>query len=347
MCLAWLTADIQDTFEVLALTLLEQILLGNSASPLRKALIDSALGSALCDGTGFDADNRDTLFVAGLKDVEQAAADKIEEIIVGVLRDLVEKGIDKNLIDSAIHQIEFHRKEITNTPYPYGIKLLLSFSGSWFHGGDPVKILNFDADLAKLQTELAKGAFFENCIQKYFLDNPHRVLLTLVPDQEMEQNETRRVRAELDRIKKELSRSDIDRIKQDAEALKASAGNRRGCFLPAHPAARRHSTVCSHYQGKCIRGCRARPPFTTRQHPVLFISRRPPEPVYYPLRCYRWPRFSVTRFRGWAPPSGIMPRWHSASMHIREVSDYQPTPAPDLTTPGIACPLSHLMENVF
>jgi len=220
VCLAWLTADIQDTFEVLVLTLLEQILLGNSASPLRKALIDSALGSALCDGTGFDADNRDTLFVAGLKDVEQAAAEKIEEIIISVFRDLVEKGIDKNLIDSAIHQIEFHRKEITNTPYPYGLKLLLTFSGSWFHGGDPVKILNFDADLAKLQNELAKGAFFENCIQNYFLKNPHRVLLTLVPDQKQEQIETRRVQAELDAIRKELSPSDIERIKKDAEALK-------------------------------------------------------------------------------------------------------------------------------
>jgi Zn-dependent M16 (insulinase) family peptidase len=220
VCLAWLTADIQDTFEVLVLTLLEQILLGNSASPLRKALIDSALGSALCDGTGFDADNRDTLFVAGLKEVEQAAANKIEKIIFSVFRDLVENGIDQNLIDSAIHQIEFHRKEITNTPYPYGLKLLLTFSGSWLHGGDPVKILNFDADLAKLQSKLAKGAFFENRIQKYFLDNPHRVLLTLVPDQQQEQNENQRVRAELERIQKKLSPSDLDRIEQDAEALK-------------------------------------------------------------------------------------------------------------------------------
>jgi len=59
VCVAWLTADIKDSFEILTLTLLEQILLGNSASPLRKALIDSGLGSALCDGCGFDADNRD------------------------------------------------------------------------------------------------------------------------------------------------------------------------------------------------------------------------------------------------------------------------------------------------
>ena len=36
-CVAWLMADIKDTFEVLSLALLERILLGNAASPLRKA----------------------------------------------------------------------------------------------------------------------------------------------------------------------------------------------------------------------------------------------------------------------------------------------------------------------
>ncbi len=219
VCLAWLTADIKDTFEVLALTLLEQILLGNSASPLRKALIDSGLGSALCDGTGFNADNRDTMFVSGLKDVDSSDSKQIEDIILGVMQHLVEKGIDQTLIDSAIHQIEFHRKEITNTPYPYGIKLLLTFSGSWFHGGDPVKILNFDADLARLKQELAHGPFFEERIKTYFLDNPHRVTITLVPDQDLMSKENDRVRAELDRIKNELPPSDIDRIKQDAAAL--------------------------------------------------------------------------------------------------------------------------------
>jgi len=219
VCVAWLTADIKDSFEILTLTLLEQILLGNSASPLRKALIDSGLGTALCDGCGFDADNRDTLFASGLKDVDQSSAGRIEGIIFNVLTGLVQNGIEKKLIDSAIHQIEFHRKEITNTPYPYGIKLLLTFSGSWFHGGDPLKILNFDADLARLKSEMARGAFFEDKIKNYFLDNPHRILLTLVPDQQMEQKETERLRLELERVRKDLASSDLDRIRQDAEAL--------------------------------------------------------------------------------------------------------------------------------
>jgi Zn-dependent M16 (insulinase) family peptidase len=220
VCIAWLTADIKDAFEVLTLALLEQILLGNSASPLRKALIDSELGTALCDGSGFDADNRDTMFVCGLKDVRQSAAEKIEKIVFNVLTDLVSKGIDKKLIESAVHQIEFHRKEVTNTPYPYGIKLLLTFTGSWLHGGDPTKILKFDIDLKRLRKELTSGPFFENQIKKYFLENPHRVLLTLVPDPEMEKNEAKRVNAELDKIKDGLSQSDIEKIKQEIETLR-------------------------------------------------------------------------------------------------------------------------------
>jgi Zn-dependent M16 (insulinase) family peptidase len=218
-CVAWLTADIKNSFDVLTLSLMEQVLLGNSAAPLRKALIDSGLGSALCDGSGFDADNRDTLFVSGLKDVEVASAEKIETIIFEVLTDLANNGIDRELIDSAIHQIEFHRKEITNTPYPYGIKLLLTFAGPWLHGGDPVKILKFEDDLKKLRKRMEQGPFFENQLKKYFLNNSHRSRLTMVPDQQLEFNETVRVQSELEKIKQNLTRYEIEKIRQDAKAL--------------------------------------------------------------------------------------------------------------------------------
>ncbi|MFH2219143.1 MAG: insulinase family protein [Pseudomonadota bacterium] len=233
VCVAWLTADIRDNFEVLILTLLEQILLGNPASPLRRALIDSGLGTALCDGTGYDSGNRDTLFVCGLKDTEADSTDKIEAIVFDVLKNLSEKGIDKQLIESAIHQIEFHQKEITNTPYPYGLKLLLSFSGSWFHGGHPDRILRFDSDLERLRIELSKGPFFENRIKKYFLDNPHRVLLTLAPDPLMEQQKNEQVAAQLDRIRSGMKPSDLKKIVEDAEALKQlQEGNEDTSLLP-------------------------------------------------------------------------------------------------------------------
>ncbi|MCU0555766.1 MAG: insulinase family protein [Desulfobacterales bacterium] len=219
VCLAWLTADIQDTFEVLVLTLLEQILLGNSASPLRKALIDSGLGTALSDAAGFVPDHRDTMFAAGLKDVQQADADQVAAIIDGVLRGLAQDGVDRELVEAAIHQLEFHRKEITNTPYPYGLKLMLFFSGGWFHGGDPVRAFQFDADLDRIRAALAAKPFFENRIRRYFIDNPHRVLFTLAPDQQMADAAEERVAAELAAIRAELSAPEVEKIAADAEAL--------------------------------------------------------------------------------------------------------------------------------
>ncbi len=219
VCGAWLTADVKDPFEILVLTLLEQILLGNSASPLRKALIDSELGTALSDGSGFSPGNRDTLFACGLKDVTPSAAEEIEVIIFDVLKNLVEKGIDGRLIESAIHQVEFHRKEITNHPYPYGIKLLLSFCGSWFHGGDPVRNLKLDDDLNRLQDELAKGPFFEDRIKMYFLENPHRLLFTLQPDPLMEEKEDEKIADRLQRIRGKMTPSDIEKVRKDAEDL--------------------------------------------------------------------------------------------------------------------------------
>ncbi len=223
-CVAWLMADITDFFEVLVLVVLEQILLSNAASPLRKALIDSSLGSDLSDGTGFDPDMRDTMFACGLKDVTEDSIEKIEKIIFSTLENIVSRGIDKNLIDSAIHQIEFSRKEKTNTPYPFGIKLFLSFAGTWLHNGDPVNCIEFDKDLEKLKLKISQGPFLENKIKEYFIDNNHKVLFTLVPDHEMEQRNTERTRKELalifEKLKKEKTGRTIEKIIQDAENLK-------------------------------------------------------------------------------------------------------------------------------
>ena len=53
----------------LSFSILSHLLLGTSASPLRKALIDSQLGSEIFGG-GFDDNRADTLFAVGLKGTE-------------------------------------------------------------------------------------------------------------------------------------------------------------------------------------------------------------------------------------------------------------------------------------
>ena len=220
-CVAWLTADIKDSFEMLILAVLEQVLLGNDASPLRKKLIDSGLGSALSDCTGFDDDMRDTMFACGLKEISKDSVKAVETLIMKTLEEIAARGINKTLVDSAIHQIEFHKKEITNTPHPFGIKLLLSFTGTWIHEGDPLSALKFDKDIAKLNLEIKKGGFLEKKIMEYFIHNPHRVCFVLEPDQEMEEKEVKRTRQELAQKLSAMTQEDIQTINEDAEKLKS------------------------------------------------------------------------------------------------------------------------------
>lgn len=214
-CVAWLLGDIRNTYELLALSVLNDVLLGNPASPLRKALIDSGLGSALSDSSGLDTDNRDTFFAAGLKNVAAEDATRIQDILFDTLDTLRREGIDKEWIESALHQIEFHRKEITNTPYPYGLRLLLGITGIWIHGGDPMRVLDIDADMNRLRAEALEGDLLEHMIGRFFLDNPHRVLFTLSPDPDMNEREIRRLESELLRLDETLS----DQDRREIEAL--------------------------------------------------------------------------------------------------------------------------------
>ncbi len=230
-CVAWLVCDAKDPFEVLVLTVIEQILLGNAASPLRKALIDSNLGSALSDSTGFDPDNKDTMFACGLKDISKDNVKKTEKIIFSSIQKLADNGIDQTLIDSAIHQIEFHRKEITNSPYPFGIKLLLSFASILIHDGDPVSFINIDKDLDKLKEKIKKRGFLENKLRQYFLDNPHRIVFTLKPDTGLEQKKVKETKKKLKSLLKQMSKQDLDQIKKDTKDLKKLQKKKEDVFV--------------------------------------------------------------------------------------------------------------------
>ena len=66
----FLTNNLTDTINTLSMSVLENYMLDNSSSPLRKALVDSKLGEALTS-SGYADYQRDTFFTAGLKGIEK------------------------------------------------------------------------------------------------------------------------------------------------------------------------------------------------------------------------------------------------------------------------------------
>src|SRR5258708_1618715 len=178
----WVTVPAIDSFRLLSMRVLSEVLLGNSGSPLRKALIDSKIGSALADGSGFQDDYKETVFGAGLKGIAIDDANKVERVVLQTLERLSKDGGDTAQSDAAVHRLEFEKRERSNAGYPYALKVLFTFLGAYQYGGDPYTALNLDADLDHLERARKEGRFFENLISAELLDNQHLALLGLQPD---------------------------------------------------------------------------------------------------------------------------------------------------------------------
>jgi Zn-dependent M16 (insulinase) family peptidase len=218
---AWVTIPSADSFQLLAMRVLSEVLLGNAGSPLRKALIDSHLGSALADGSGYHDDYRESVFGAGLKGIEAEDAEKVQQVVLETLERLVEQGVDQTQVDAAIQHLEFEKRERSNAGFPYALRLLFASMPAYHYGGDPFSALDFDADLERLERARKEGRFFENIIKGDLLDNMHRALLTVVPDTELEQRQRNTELERLAAIEAALSEEERARILADALRLKA------------------------------------------------------------------------------------------------------------------------------
>ncbi len=219
--MAWLTCDIQDALEVLTLEVLNLVLLGSSGAPLRKALLESRLGKSLADGTGFENDIRECWFGVGLQGVQKEDFPQVEQLILDCLGQIVEEGIQAEEVESALHQLEMDTREVSGGRYPYALNLLFRFFGAWMHGGDPVQALDFDQVLERLREKLQAKGFLEGKIKEYFLENPHRVWLTLSPDPTQAAADLAEEKERLTKLKEVLTPEEEQEILQSAQALQA------------------------------------------------------------------------------------------------------------------------------
>ncbi|MDT8386173.1 MAG: insulinase family protein [Thiogranum sp.] len=180
--LGWLLGRTTNLREQLEAHLLEGVLLDDSASPLRRALETSGLGSAPSPMCGLEASNREMSFLCGLEGCRPENADAIEALVLGVLTEVAEKGVDSERVESVLHQLELSQREIAGDGYPFGLQLILEGLSSAVHGGDPVALLNLDPVLQELRTAVQDPDYIRRLVRENLLENQHRVRLTMVPD---------------------------------------------------------------------------------------------------------------------------------------------------------------------
>ena len=220
--MAWLNCPIEDTFERAATGILANLLLGNPAAPLYRALIESGLGRNLSPGTGYHDDYRDTYIAAGLQGTDPDKLPEVEKVILDTLAQVAEQGLPQERIDAALHQYEFANREVTGDQYPYGLGLMMRLFGPWLHADDPFGTLMINDNLQRLRSAAGDAQFFPELIRRQLLDNPHRVTLLLRPDPEHAQREEQAFAERLDGIRQHLDAAAIAEIKSKAADLQNS-----------------------------------------------------------------------------------------------------------------------------
>ena len=214
----WLLGLSTDLLEQLEAHLLDGVLLEDSASPLRRALETTDLGSSPSPLCGLESSNREMSFMCGLEGSRPENAEAVQSLVFSVLQEVAEQGVPLERVEAVLHQLELGQREISGDGYPYGLHLILEGLSAATHRGDPVALLNLDPVLEQLRENIKDPEYIKSLVRKRLLDNQHLVRLTLVPDTRLA---ARRDQAEAERlaaIKATLDEAQQrDVIKQAAE----------------------------------------------------------------------------------------------------------------------------------
>ncbi|MBA3238382.1 MAG: insulinase family protein [Parachlamydiaceae bacterium] len=214
---AWLTCHVLEQEELLALSLLESVLLDTDASPLKRALLKSGLCKQV--SSYIDTDLSEAPFIITLRGCDPDNTKPLEELIAITLAQIAEIGIPLEKIESSLHQLEFHRSEVTGDHGPYGLSLFMRSALLKQHGANPEEGLEIHSLVETLRKHLLSNPdYFSHLIRKHLLDNPHSVVVTSVPDPTLAGKEAAAEQASLKKIRESLTAEQVQAlIKQAAE----------------------------------------------------------------------------------------------------------------------------------
>lgn len=215
----WLLGHSFDLQENLEGQLLSAVLLENSASPLMRALETTDLGHAPSPMCGLEDSNREMTFVCGIEGSEPDKHKDLEALLESTLLKVVEEGVSQERLEAILHQLELHQREIAGDQFPYGLQLIMSAIAPMVHGGDPVELLDLEPVLATLREKIRDPQYVPDLIRRKLLENPHRVTLTLRPDEKLESRRQEAIREALARRKAELTDDEVRMIVDRARAL--------------------------------------------------------------------------------------------------------------------------------
>jgi len=203
----------KDRALVYALDVLEDVLINQESAPIRLALQEAGIGREV---SAYVDDIKQNVFQIMVQNANPDDAQKFYEMITSTLREVVKNGLDKEAVEGSINRMEFRLREGDDAQK--GLSYNFQALAGWFYADDPFLSLQYEEPLAAVKKALTTP-YLESIIEKYLLDNPHSLLLTLKPEPGLEQKNNEMIVAECAAFKNSLSEEEQDRLVNETQEL--------------------------------------------------------------------------------------------------------------------------------
>ncbi len=202
---------------MMGVEILKYMLLDTEASPLKRGLLDSQIGTAV-EGS-FNTSMYQPTFSVILKNAVEKKEEQFKNCIFDTLKNIAENGIDKDLMEAAFNKFEFALKEEDYGYRPKGLVYGINIMSNWLYGENPLDCFE-TKKIFEIIKNKSKDRYFENLIEIFLLKNNHGVFVTLVPEKGLEIKNENKIRESLQEHMKSLSKEAVEKIKADQEILK-------------------------------------------------------------------------------------------------------------------------------
>ena len=225
LMLSWIIGGTTDPEEAILCDILRRVLLDNAGSPLRKAIINSKLGTDIRYNIFDIFDGKigpNRTFSVGLVGSEVDRVDAFTELVIRTLTQIADTAIDKEQIEAAFQQIAYNYQEVTPSfPFQMAIRVI----DTWIYEKEPTLFLRMGTHLSAVRQQWEQNPqIFNELIRERLLDNPHRLTTILTPDPEMrarlDATENKRLKA----IRAQLTDEQMRQIAADAAELERLSG---------------------------------------------------------------------------------------------------------------------------
>ena len=201
-----------------AFDILDYALLSAPGAPLKQALLDAGIGKDIM--ASFDCSSLQPLFSIVAKNSNSEQKEEFLKIIQDVLKEQVRTGINRKSLMAGINSFEFRYREADYGSFPKGLLLGIKCLDSWIYDENQPFLHLEELEIIEFLKAQAETGYFEQLVQKYFLDNPHASVVIAEPQYGLNTEKEEALAKKLAEYKASLSMEEKQAVVEFTRRLK-------------------------------------------------------------------------------------------------------------------------------